>query len=334
MTAVKQSAAMSRRSVLRCAMAAAVGAPAFGNVFAQADVGHLILGFPAGAGLDPPARMIAERLRGSYLPNLIVENRAGAGGRIAVESMKRAPKDGTHFLITPASPLVLAPYTQKVLPYDPVKDLVPVTMLVNYRMGLQVGPGAAGVKTIADYLAWIRKDPANTAFGTPGIGTMQQFLGSMFAQAVGVRMTHVAYRGAPPLYQDLLGGQVPAVFTPVSGDSVERHRASTTRFLAIASPARAKELPDVPTFVELGFNDLLLSEWIGAFVPAGTPSDVVEKLGRSLRSAIASPEITNWASRGGQEIVTSTSSELRARMLNDMMYWKKLAADSGFNAME
>lgn len=333
MTAHRHDAHYSRRAVLRLGMGASVAFAAFRAV-AQAEVGRVILGFPAGAGLDPLARMVADKLRGSYLPSMIVENRAGAGGRIAVESLKRSPKDGSQFLITPASPLVLAPFTQKQLPYDPLADFSPVSTLLNYRLGLQVGPGAPGVTTMAEYLAFVRKKPENGAFGTPGIGSMQHFLGSMFSRDAGVAMTHVPYRGAPVLYQELLAGLVPAVFTPIGGDAMQRHKAGITRILAIASPTRARELPDVPTFLELGFKNLVLSEWIGAFVPAGTPPEAVTRLGTQLKAAMTSPQIIDWCSLGGMEPTSSTAAELRQHMVSDLSFWKQEVPRSGFVAME
>jgi tripartite-type tricarboxylate transporter receptor subunit TctC len=330
MTARHGSGPLTRRAALRYAVAG-LTAPALLSAFAE-DVGHVILGFPAGAGLDPFARMVAEGLRGRYLPNLIVENRAGAAGQIAAESLRRAPKDGTYLLITPASPLVLAPHTQKNLPYDPVADFTPVTTLLNYQMGLQVGPGAPGVKTLAQYIEWVRKDPAHATYGTPGVGSMQHFLGTMFARAAGLPLQHVPYRGAPPMFQDLLSGQVPAVLAPVGGDSITRHKAGTVRMLAVASRTRLAVLPDVPTFVELGYPDLALSEWIGAFLPAATPAPNVEELRGALRVAMDSPGIAAWCALGGQERTFCTSAELRATIASDLQYWKRVVAETGFTA--
>jgi tripartite-type tricarboxylate transporter receptor subunit TctC len=320
---------ISRRSLMKGAVGMALGATAWAAAQAQADLGHVILGFPAGAGLDPFARILADKLRGAYLPNVIVENHPGAGGRIALESLKRAPKDGSYLIITPASALVLAPYTTRQVPYDPLADFEPVTTVLVYRMGLQVGPGAPGVKTVADYVAWVRKNPGKATFGTPGTGTMQQFLGEMFQRDAGVSLQDIPYRGAPPLYQDLISGQIPAVFTPIGGDSIERDKAGTTKILAIASPARARELPDVPTFAELGYKDLVLSEWIGVFVPAGTPPQVIDRLGAEIKRALATPEMTTWASTG-QLIATSTPAELRERLVNELGYWKRVVAEFGY----
>lgn len=324
---------VARRTVLKLGFGATLALSTLRAV-AQTDVGKVILGFPAGAGLDPLARMVADKLRGSYLPSMIVENRAGAAGRIAVESLKRAPRDGSQLVITPASPLVLAPYTHKQLPYDPVADFAPVSTMLNYRLGLQVGPGAPGVTTFAEYLAFVRKHPKNAAFGSPGIGSMQHFLGQMFSRDAGVALTHVPYRGAPVLYQELLGGLIPAVFTPIGGDAMQRHKTGASRILAIASPTRAKELPDVPTFQELGFKNLVLSEWIGAFVPSGTPAEVINRLGAQLKVAMGSPDILEWCSLGGMEPSPSTAAELRQRVTKDMAFWKQELARSGFVATE
>ena len=283
--------------------------------------------------MDQLARMLADKLRAPPFANIIVENRSGAGGRIAAEAFKGMPADGSALLFTPASPMVIYPHIYRKLGYRPLEDMVPMTSLHVTKLGLIVGPGAP-VKTLTEYLAWLKRAPQNAVYGSPGACTMSHFLGSMFARATGVALTHVPYRGGAPMSQDLLGGQVPAAFQPIGFDSVERHRGGKLTVLAVAEPKRSQQLPDVPTFAELGFEGLVVNEWFGLFAPAGTSAATVQAISQRARTAMQQPDIVTWLERGQADALTSTPEELGARLRSDLQRWGQIVEDSGFQAEE
>ena len=179
-----------------------------------------------------------------------------------------------------------------------------------------------------------KRAPQNAVYGSPGAGTMPHFLGSMFARATGVALTHVPYRGGAPMSQDLLGGQVPAAFQPIGFDSVERHRGGKLTVLAVAEPKRSQPLPDVPSFAELGFEGLVVNEWFGLFAPAGTSAATVQLISQRARTAMQQPDIVTWLERGQAGALTSTPEELGARLRSDLQRWGQIVKDSGFQAEE
>ena len=230
-----------RRAVV--AMAAGLMlAGGFSRARAQAigKVARMITGSTAGVGLDPFARQLADKMRGVYAPNVIVENRPGAGNRLAVDAMRSAPADGTAMLFTPASAITIYPHVYKSLPYDPFRDLIAVTTTFNFKMGLVVGP-ACPAKTLAEYLEWVKASPKNSSYGTPGAGTVPHFLAATFGREAGVTLLHVPYKGAA-YWQDILGGQIPAVFSPISRDTVGRHQEGKVRILAMAERVRTRRM--------------------------------------------------------------------------------------------
>ncbi len=325
---------LHRRRLLGAGAALLLGAGRSALAQAPADKpGRIISGFPAGGGMDPLVRMLADRLRGKTLSSVIVENRTGAGGRLAIEAARTAPADGTALLFTPESPMVIFPQIYKKLSYDPVKDFIPLTTVFVTKMGLLVGPGAP-VKSVAEYLAWVKQDPKRAVYGSPGAGTMPHFLGTMFARAVGVPLTHVAYRGGAALSQDLLAGQLPAAFQPIGFDSVDRHRSGKLRVLAIADSARTKQLPDVPTFAELGHKGLQLNEWFGLFVPANTPAETVRALTAQVHAAMREPDIQAWLEHGQAEMLLTSGDEMAARMRSASADWARIVRETGYSAEE
>ncbi len=325
---------LPRRTLLAAAALLPLGAPVAGSAQTLGDKsGRIISGFPAGGGMDPLVRMLADKLRGKYAKAMIVENRAGAGGRIAIEAARTSPGDGATLLFTPESPMVIFPHIYKKLAYDPVKDFMPVTTIFSIKMGLVVGPGAP-VKTLAEYLAWVKQDPKRAVYGSPGAGTMPHFLGAMFARATEVPFTHIAYRGGAPMALELMGGQLPAAFQPIGFDSVDRHKNGRLRVLAIAENARTKQLPEVPTFAELGYKTLLFNEWFGLFVPAATPPDTVRSLAAQVHAAMREPDIQAWLENGQADMLLSTPEEMASRVRGGSAEWSRIVRETGYSPEE
>jgi tripartite-type tricarboxylate transporter receptor subunit TctC len=169
---------------------------------------HILVGFQPGGSLDMVARVLAQQMK-DYATTLIVDNKPGAGGRIALDALKHSPPDGTVMALTPSPTLVLNPYIYKTLGYDPIHDFAPVTNVGVTGFDLAVGPKVPeGVRSLNEFVAWCKAHPGEAAYGSPGAGTAHQFLGTMFARAAGINLVHVPYRGAAPAIQDLLAGQI------------------------------------------------------------------------------------------------------------------------------
>ena len=176
---------------------------------------RIVLGFPPGGSVDTVARLIAPQMN-DYASVLVVDNRPGAGGRIALEAAKRSVADGTVMTVTPASTLVIYPHVYKKLSYDPLRDFVPVAKLCSIASALTIGPMVPGeVQTLADFVQWCRANPSKSSYGSPGGGTMPHFIGAMLSQAAGFEFSHVPYKGGAPSIQDLLGGQIAANITVI-----------------------------------------------------------------------------------------------------------------------
>lgn len=292
----------------------------------------IVSGFPAGGMGDHVARPLAEKLRGKYATSLVVESKTGAGGRIAVEYVKRAAPDGLTILQIPSSPMTLYPNTYKKLNYDPLADFVPVTSTVNYAFVLTAGPGLpAEAKTVADYLKWAKANPAQANYGVPAAGSALHFVGMMLQKASGVPLTAVAYRGGAPLLNDVLGGQVP-VSVSVLGEVMPHIRSGRLRGLAVSSAERSPFLPEVHTFVEQGFNDLVVQEWLGWFLPARTPAETVLRLNALVREGLQAPEFIEALAKSGLQPVHQSSAEFGTIVRADQQRWAPIVKAANFSA--
>jgi tripartite-type tricarboxylate transporter receptor subunit TctC len=325
----------TRRAVLAF-LTSALGAatlPLAARAQGAVPILKIIVGFPAGAGVDLIARQLAERLRGTYAAAVIVENKAGAGGRLALEAIKQAPPDGTAIMMTPASPITLYPHIYRKLGYDPVADLAPLTTTHSLKMALIAGPSNPA-NSLAEYLAWAAKDEKNRFYATPAPGSVPHFIGVMLAKASGVQLVPVHYRGSAPAWQDLLGGHVPSYLSPLGNDAIARHKSGEARVLAITGAARTKALPNVPTFAEGGFKDIVIEEWFGLFAPAKTRSDAIAALEQALRVALQSREFVEFLAGYQSEPQISTPVEFAARIRVELDGWAPVVQASGFTADE
>jgi tripartite-type tricarboxylate transporter receptor subunit TctC len=292
----------------------------------------IVSGFPAGGMGDHVARPLAEKLRGKYATSLVVEAKTGAGGRIAVEYVKRAAPDGLTILQIPSSPMTLYPNTYKKLNYDPQADFVPVTSTVNYAFVFTAGPGLpAEIKTVADYLKWAKANPAQANYGVPAAGSALHFVGMMLQKASGVDLTAVAYRGGAPLLNDVLGGQIP-VSVSVLGEVMPHIRAGKLRGLAVSSAQRSPFLPEVPTFVEQGFADIAVQEWLGWFLPARTPADTVQRLNALVREGLQSPEFVEALAKSGLQPMHQSPEAFARIVRDDRQRWAPIVKATHFTA--
>jgi len=321
---------LNRRRVLASSVALfASGLAARGQVLKKSA--QVIVGFPAGGGTDMLARILADRLRGVYAPAVVVENKPGAAARISVEYVKNAEPDGSVMLFTPDFPITVYPHSFRSLSYDPLRDLTAVATTTKGGLTYNIGPMVpASVKTLADFVAWCKANPDKALYATTSAGGTPHFVGLMLANAAGVKMTPVHYRGGAPAMQDLVAGHVPASVNPVS-ESLPFSRSGAIRTLAVTSSQRSPFLPDVATMRELGY-DVVLDPWVGVFVPAKTPSDVVIALGAAIQDAVKSKEMLDSLANVGSEPMFQPPAQFAATVKADIERWGPIVKESGFVA--
>lgn len=294
----------------------------------------IVNGFPAGGSADVTSRRIGEKLGGSvYTKNAaVVENKTGAAGRIAVETVKNAAPDGATMLLTPYSMMSIYPHIYKQLSYDPFKDLTPVCMASMLTHGLAVGPMVpASVKTVKDYLAWAKANPKDANYGSPAAGSTPHFLGALLGLESGVDLKHVPYRGSIPGITDVIGGQLASMVTP-HGDFLPNHRAGKLRVIATSGKTRSPFVPEVPTFAEQGFPDLVVEEWFGFYAPAKTPAAVVANANTAINAALKEKSVIDSLALSGMVPVGGSPEDMAKSMQYYFEFWGPLVKKIGFTA--
>src|SRR5262245_11920954 len=243
---------------------------------------RMLVGSIPGSGTDAVTRLLVSGMKG-YAANFVVENRPGAGNRIALDALKASAADGSVAVLTPASMLVIYPHIYRKFNYDALNDFVPITTVCDVSFVLTIGPMVpAQVQTLGEFIAWCRANPGKASYGSPGAGTMLHFVGAMLARAASFEFIHVPYAGTRGL-QDVMGGQLAASINTI-GPTLPHVQSGALRALATTCPSRSPSLPNVPTLKELGYHDLEAVEWFGVFVPAKTPREIVEKLNVPARA--------------------------------------------------
>ena len=298
---------------------------------AAAQVGgepiRIIFPFAAGGSGDALARLIADKMHASLNRPVIVENRTGAAGRIAVQAVKTAAPDGNTLLITPIAPVAIYQHVYKSLDYDPIHDFEPLSQLATFDFGVAVGQQVPA-KSLKELVAWAKGDPARTNFGMPAAGSLPHFLGIMFGRAAGVDLRAIIYRGSAAALADLVAGHIPMLFTTTS-DMVEMQRAGRIRVLATSDQQRSPFLPDVPTFRESGY-DLVATGWYAMFAPAKTPADVVARLNQAIVAAVKAPDVRERMLAAGLQPTGTSAAELGQIQRRDSEFWAPAIKASGF----
>ena len=314
--------AWSSRVVLVLAALAALPASA------QEGVVRIVLGYPAGATSDILSRIVADKMRGTLGRPVIVENKAGAGGQIANEVVKAAAPDGSTLLITPVATMAIFPHSfAGRLRYDPFKDFAPVAHLSNFQLGFGVNADVPA-KTLAEYVAAVKKDPKLGFYASAAPGSLPHFFGVMFARTAGIELTHVPYKGTAPALQALAGGEVAALST-VAADIGTLVKSGKARLLAVSGEKRAAAFPDVPTFRESGY-DLVALPWYAMFAPAGTPKAVIDKTAKAAIAAIRDPGVHAKLEQMGLEPTGLGPEELGRILKADYEKWGPVIRASGF----
>jgi tripartite-type tricarboxylate transporter receptor subunit TctC len=314
--------------VTALALAAATGA--FAQTAFPTRTVTLMVGFAPGGGTDIAARIVAKQLATELGQQVIVENRAGAGGNIATGAVARAAPDGYLISLATISSLTVQPHINSKLPYDPRRDLAPLTMGVVFANVLVVHPSVPA-KTVAEFVALAQAKPGTIGYGTSGIGTTGHLAGELFRMMAKAPIVHVPYKGGGPAMTDLLGGQIPSVFASAPS-ALPQVKAGKIRALATTGAARSSSLPDVPTIAESGYPGYEAINWYAFVAPGKTPKDIVDRLNRDLVKALGTPEIREQLLNNGMEPQPSTPEELARYMEREYETWGRVVKEAGIQA--
>ena len=280
-----------------------------------------------GGFADTPARMLAPRLSVQLGKPIIVENRPGAGGTIGWESVAKAAPDGHTLAITGSTQLIGA-HLYKKLPYDTFKDFTHITMVASGPYVLVVNAQKLAVNSVRELVAAARAQPGKLDFGSSGNGSSQHLVGALFNAMAGVELNHVPYKGSGPAMQDLLAAQIGISFAGVP--NVLGHvRSGTLRALAVTTPGRWSELPEVPTLAESGVPGYEATLWLGISGPAGLPAPIVQRLQAEIGKALQDPELRASFRAAGVEATAMVQPELAAYMRSEYEKWGKVVRDTG-----
>ncbi len=315
----------------RAALAAAALVPSAAFAQPAGRTVRALLGWPPGGSSDIVARTYAERMRGSLATNIVVENRPGAGGRIALEAAKAAPADGSLYIQTPASMLTIYPHLYRNLRYDALVDFTPVTTVCAFPFALTVRADHPA-RNLAEFIAWGR-GRTQIDWASPAPGAMPHFLGVQFGRQNNLAMNHIPYRGGAPVMTDVLAGVITAGINVLS-EPTPFHLGGQMRILAISSPARVARLPDVPTFAEQGFAEFTRQEWFGVLLPAGAAPGVLNPLHAALVAAAQTPEVRDVLSRLEFSTETMEPAAFAERIRVERDFWGPIVAASGFRPEE
>ena len=327
---------MSRREVLGgfLAASAGLGLAMPGPAFAQSrSTRRLLVGFPPGGTADVLARLLTEKLTRVDDP-LIVENKPGAGGRVGTVELKNGPADGKTLMISAGDILTIYPHVFRKIAYDTLTDVIPVAPIASEPVGLVVGPMVpASVKTLADFIVWCKANVKDAAYATAAAGTTMHFLGSMLAKAANFDFLHIPHRGGQAAVQDVLGGQIASTMTSMSL-AMPFQANGKLRTLAVSSPARNKRLPNVPTFVELGYRDMHALIFYGGYVRSGTPAEAVARWHAEVEQTVKLPEVQATLANLSLDPMVMPQSEFAAFVRAEHQRWAPVIKASGYSADE
>ncbi len=286
---------------------------------------NFIVPYPPGGLTDALARAVAKPLSDRLQQPVVIQNVAGGGGNIGAAKAAKSPADGYTLYIGNNATVGLNTLVYKTLPFDPLKDLAPVSLLAESQTALVVHPSLP-VQSVAELIAFAKANPAKLNYGSTGSGGVSHLAGEMFKTATGAKMTHVPYKGTAPALTDLLGGQIQLMFN----DQATPHVATgKLRALAVTGTRRWAQTPDVPTMAEAGVPGFERYNWFGLLVPAGTPAPVIALLNKETVAILQDPGIQKWLQSQGSEAMSSSPEEFAAYIRRDVAKWAKVVRETG-----
>jgi tripartite-type tricarboxylate transporter receptor subunit TctC len=321
-----------RRRLLLAGAALPIAGPALAQQAATAWPTRplrMIIGFAPGGPTDIVARVVAQRLSEQVGQPVVVDNKPGAGGNLAADLAAKAAPDG-HTLFYNTSAITIAPSLYGKVPYDTLKDFVPVTTTATNAMIVMVHPSVPA-KTIQEFVAYAKANPGRLNYGSSGTGTITHLASAALGSALGLQMTHVPYKGSAPSLIDTAAGVV-QLMTDTVNSALPYVKDGRLRALAVTMPRRLAVLPDVPTLAETVLPGMEMSAWQGVVLPAGTPQAIVQRLNAELRRVLAHEETRQKLIAQGTEILGSTPEEYAAYLRSELARWSKVVAETGAKA--
>jgi tripartite-type tricarboxylate transporter receptor subunit TctC len=273
-----------------------------------------------GSGQDTTARVFAQKLTHAWGQQVVVENRPGGGGNIAASAVAKSEPDGYTLLVT-ATSLAVAPAMYRKLPFDPVKDFAPISQITSTYLVLVVHPSLPG--RMHDLVAYAKSHPGMLNYGHTGLASGTHLIGEMLKASTGIDVALVTYKGDAQTLPALLSNEIQMGFTPPT-NALPVVKAGRLKAVAVSGAKRSKQFPDVPTTAEAGFPDVYYTGWTGAFAPAGTPHDILNKISAEIASALHSPDVIAFLEKGGGEAEGTTPEEFSARYIGDIERYTKL----------
>ncbi|GDY38333.1 tripartite tricarboxylate transporter substrate binding protein [Acidovorax sp. NB1] len=288
---------------------------------------RLVVPFPPGGGTDMIARTVAQKLADQNKWNVIVDNRPGAGGNLGVDAVAKSPADGYTLVMGQTSNLAINPTLYPKLPYDPIKDLVPVA-LVSSSPIVMAAPINSPFKSYADVVAAAKGKPDALTLGYSGNGTVAHLAGELAEDAAGIKLRHIPYKGAAQAMTDLVGGQIDLYMSSVP-TLLGQVRNGKLKVIAITSAKRSPQLPDVPTLAESGYKGFEAVTWFGILAPAGTPAPVVAQLNKAINVALQQPDVADKLRSEGGDVLGGTAEQFSQLLRAEVPRWAKIVKDSG-----
>ncbi|MGB5080874.1 MAG: tripartite tricarboxylate transporter substrate binding protein [Burkholderiales bacterium] len=318
------------RKILFAAAALALSGSAFAQGAYPSRPIAMVVGFQPGGGTDTVARILAKTVGDSLKQQVVVENKAGAGGNIATDYVARAAPDGYTLLLGNVGSLTVAPHLVAKLPYDPLRDFAPITMAVVFS-NVVVVPASLPAQTLAEFVKMARDKPGTLTYGSSGIGGAGHLAGELLKGAAKIDIVHVPYKGGGPAMQGMLGGQIHAYFAAPA--SVVGHlKSGRVRALATTGSKRAQLLPDVPTVAESGYPGYEAMNWYAYVAPAKTPKPVIDRLNREIVKALATPDVVALLQKQGMEPNSSSPEELARYIKSEYETWGRVVKEAGITA--
>lgn len=308
---------------------AIVSASAFAQTWPIRPI-RLIVPFAPGGGVDITARVIAPKLSEALGQTVVVENRGGAGGLIGVDMGAKASPDGYTFVIGTIGNIAIAPHLQTKMPYDPQKDLVPISQLANALNVMVVHPSVKAT-TVKEFIALAKKEGNKISFGSSGSGATDHLAGEVFNSLAGVNMTHIPYKGGAPAMVDLVGGQVQVVFATVS-TAIGSIQGGKIRALGMTGNQRSERLPELSTISEAGLLGFEVNNWYGLYAPAGTPKNIITRLNAEVVKTLALPDVKNRLLDTGIIATSSTPEAFAAYTQEETKKWGKVVKDANIKS--
>jgi len=311
---------------LLLAIAAAVSAPAAAQTYPAKPI-HLIVPFTPGGGTDLFSRAIANQLTEKLKWTLVVDNKPGAGGNLGIDAAAKSPADGYTMVMGQTSNLAVNPTLYPKLPYDPLKDLVPVVLVASAPIIIVVNDKSP-YRSLADVVAAAKAKPGRISLASPGNGTVAHLSAELLQRAAGMELIHIPYKGAAPALTDLMGGQVDLYASSVSS-AIGQLKGGKVRALAVTSAKRSPALPEVPTVAESGYPGFDADTWYGLLMPAGTPQAIVQRVNAEVNKLLALPELRQRIGAEGGEALGGTEERFTALLKADLAKWGNAVRQSG-----